>query len=456
MKAILLAVLALLVSSCAITRSEIDTYTITIRDTTVVESVRNAPGSHDDNGVVFPSSRTTYISRETTSYDSTHTREYPAFLRFGGLEFAGLITPSTNNGIGPGLLGVYSLLDSTRLPASIKNRDDVRSTIKGMIFRLMPMEYQLHWFEEAPNWVYGFSLVEVLAPDEKSENTLVSYVLNGNIKRRFYLRDRIPYVIASPFIGFGAYPSAYLHAGGELQVGSFGGFNLRAYLGYAAGFNYTTDPITKSAFPYFGFGVSALDFTNRVEETEREWKEYVHSGVEVSVLDISLFKAFANYRNLFDTTIPLPVTGAGIKIANAHFPLPFGNKHFWAGTSLFNYFALGFEQSTWSVLPIRAGYRHYLLAEDLTIEPYVEVNYYPSQYINIATKLRLDLFNGYTFSATLGYANGSTGAFVPRTIQKLLSDNGTTFSSVYLGVGIGLKDYLHTPEAVDAMRATER
>src|SRR4051812_34148364 len=99
----------MLLASCAITRTETDYYTITIRDTTYREAVRNVPGSHEDNGVVFPSSRVTNISRNTVSYDSTHERRYPNFLRAGGIEFAGLIGSSSTNGMGPGLFGLYSL-----------------------------------------------------------------------------------------------------------------------------------------------------------------------------------------------------------------------------------------------------------------------------------------------------------------------------------------------------------
>ena len=111
MKYILILIfLSALLSSC-VTRYEYDTYTITVRDSLVRERVRNAPGTGSENGTVFPSSRTTRISRESLSYDSTYERSYPAFLRYGGIEFGGLITGSSNPGFGPGLFGVYSLLD---------------------------------------------------------------------------------------------------------------------------------------------------------------------------------------------------------------------------------------------------------------------------------------------------------------------------------------------------------
>src|SRR5687767_11992737 len=54
--------MALSLSSCipmTVTRTETDYYTITVRDSTITEQVRNVPGSSTDNGVVFPSSRVT-------------------------------------------------------------------------------------------------------------------------------------------------------------------------------------------------------------------------------------------------------------------------------------------------------------------------------------------------------------------------------------------------------------
>src|SRR6185312_16487235 len=63
--------ICLTLSSC-VPRTEVDYYTITTRDTTYKETVHNVPGSKEDNGVVFPSSRVTEIARVTTSYDSTY------------------------------------------------------------------------------------------------------------------------------------------------------------------------------------------------------------------------------------------------------------------------------------------------------------------------------------------------------------------------------------------------
>ncbi|MEP7235883.1 MAG: hypothetical protein ABI778_11370, partial [Ignavibacteriota bacterium] len=257
-----------LLSGC-VTRNEYDTYSITVRDSLYRENVRNAPRSGEDNGTVFPSSRTTKLERESLSYDSTFQRSYPAFLRYGGIELAGLITGSSNLGLGAGILGAYTVLDSDRINNVFKPKQN--SIFKGQILRVGPVEYQLHWFDEAPNWTIGWNAYESIAKDDDPSNTLRSIGSNVYIRKRFWFRERPPYVFASPFFGISLLPSAYVNLGGELTFGSFGGFNLRAYAGLAAGFTWSpflraNSPSTTIVTPYIGLGVSALDFINKVSE----------------------------------------------------------------------------------------------------------------------------------------------------------------------------------------------
>jgi hypothetical protein len=244
----------------------------------------------------------------------------------------------------------------------------------------------------------------------------------------------------------------YVHAGSELTLGSFGGFNLRAYAGVAAGFNpWDTNAKSTVITPYLGFGVSALDFINKVWETQHEWKDYLHSAVEVSLADLDLLYATADYPNLFKIGGRIPVTGASVQLASAHFPLDFADGRFWAGTSLFKFFALGYNQALLSVLPLRFGYRKYLLAEDLTIEPFIEANYYPSSFINIGGRLRLNTFNDMNFGIVVGYANGSTGAFYNRILISRGSPIPADIASFYIGVSFSPKDRMNTPELVKAL-----
>ncbi|MEO6941055.1 MAG: hypothetical protein ABI444_13110 [Candidatus Kapaibacterium sp.] len=451
----LLFVLATMFTGC-ITRTEVDYYTLTLRDTTYHETVRNTPGSNADHGVVFPSTRDIRIERQTTSLDSSNERRYPDFLRFGGIEIAGLVGTSSSFGIGTGVFGLFALLDSNRINAIgnsfLGSHDSTSKIFKGLLFRFMPMEYRLRWFDDSPNWTIGTSIFELFAGDEKSSSVLTSFS-NVYIRKRYWVRDRIPYVIVTPFVGFSLLPSAYVNLGAEAQLGSFGGFNLRGYLGYINGFNWGSKQTVN--FPYIGLGVSALDFTNRVEETERQWKDYVHSAVEVSALEIGFLNAFNVAHNAFDSSFHLPITGGYFRLATAHFPLPFLDHHFWIGTSLINLMALGFAEYPTSFLPIRIGWRKYLIAEDLSFEPSLELNYYPSQYANLGLRLRLDTFSGYTLSLIGGYAYGTTGAFLPSILYTNGSGLSSTFSTVYLGISFGVKDYLLKSEVVEAQRATE-
>lgn len=58
-----------------ITRTEKDIYTRTLRDTSVIDAVRNAPGQRD-NGIVYPTSRIVEMRRDVMQVDSTTTSKY--------------------------------------------------------------------------------------------------------------------------------------------------------------------------------------------------------------------------------------------------------------------------------------------------------------------------------------------------------------------------------------------
>lgn len=455
----LVTLAGIFLSGC-VTRTEIDAYTITVRDTTFRSEVRNVPGPDGEHGIVYPSTRQTNVTRETLSYDSTYERDYPAFLRYGGLEFAGLVTGAAAPGYGPGLFGVYSLLDSNRVPNLDTAKHDY--IFKGHLFRILPLEYRLRWFDDAPDWTIGWNAYESIAQSDDPAKTLTSTFANLYLRKRYWIRDKKPYIIAAPYFGISLIPSAYFNLGGELILGSYGGFNIRGYLGIANGFTWKTfsNRVAENVTtPYIGIGVSALDFLNTVEELSVEWKDQKHSAIEISVLDAELLYATAGYPNLFDTTsVKLPVTGMSLQFATSHFPLPLWNGKFWAGTTLFKLFALGYNQFVFSVLPLRFGYREYLIAEDLTFEPFIEANYYPSSFANIGARLRLNTFRDMTVGFTAGYATGSTGAFLPSIIYEALnlergSKRPTEFSSFYIGISFGFKDRLYRPEVIRAMNA---
>jgi hypothetical protein len=449
-----------------LTRTETDYYTITIRDSTSRETVSNVPGSRTDNGVVFPSSRTTNIERHTLSFDSTHDRNYPNFLRAGGIETAGLIGTSSSNGLGPGLFGIYSLFTANQyLPPAEGTiwRPGVQNTnggqlFKGELLRFYPMEFRLRWFDDAPNWTVGWSAFELLAPDEQRGNWFESIGTNVYVRRRIFLRDQIPYIILSPYLGGSLVPSMYANLGGELQFGSLAGMNIRAYAGFADGFTWPGLGSGNSSFhgfPYFGLGTSVLDFTNKVEETGKEWKDYVYTGINVNIFEATLLVTSQKYLSIWsDSTIPF--SALQLKLASVEIPLPFGNYHFWAGTSLINWMPIAFDRQGLGIFPVRLGYRQYIFGEDLMLEPFVEYNYYPSTMLNIGARLKLDTKTANNIGITAGYVTGSPGDFTPQIFNTAGVSQATSFSTAYLGVSFFLGDWNKTPERVRELRALDR
>jgi len=455
-----------------VTRTETDYYTITDRDTVSHEIVRNAPGEAQDNGVVFPSSRETHSHRNTLSHDSTHDRNYPNFLRAGGLETAGLLGSSSSNGLGPGLFGIFALfnseqlfhLDSTPVAGTLYKPTDSlhpqntngNQTFKGELIRFMPYEYRLRWFNDAPNWTVGWSALELLQQDENRDHRLLSIATNIYLRRRFYISDQIPYLIFAPYFGVSVYPSPYINLGGEMDFGSLAGMNLRAYLGYAAGFNQWSPPVNSVNFPYFGLGVSVLDFVNLPEETEHEWKYYTHTGINVNILEATVLAVNSSgYTSFFDTSLAnLPIKGLQLKFANVEIPIPIWNYHLWAGTSLINWMAVSFEHQGVGVLPLRLGYRQYVFGEDLMVEPFIEYNYYPSTIFNIGAQIKLDTWTHENIGITLGYASGSAGAFSPQLFNTGALAQATDFSTAYLGISLYFGDWNKTPETIRETHTT--
>jgi hypothetical protein len=424
---------ALTLSGCSVSqyiiRTETDTYTITDRDSTVIETVHNIPGATLDTTPVEPSSRKIKTYAHTNSFDSVAKRFYPNFLRMGLIEVAGLYTSGRGSNAS-GLFGAYGAFNDDQPSASILWRSE--------LLRFAPLEIRLRWFNDAPNWTLGWSAYERWSMDDSSSHSFTSIASNLYVRRRFYLRDQIPYVIFAPYLGASALPSAYVNLGGELQVGSFGGLNLRAYAGLISGFNWF-DPTIGGTYPYVGLGVSALDFTNRVEETEREWKYYTKTTLNACIVE-------GSYNGS---------TWGQLRFASVEFPLPFWNYHFWAGTSLVDYMgfavssvnpSFGSDKAGLGILPISAGYRQYLGTDGFMLEPFVEASYYPSSFVNLGARLKIVLSDGLSVGGLVGFAAGSPGSFMTQ---------GQSFSGGYFGLTLSVGDYNNTPEKIRELRAEE-
>lgn len=452
-----------------ITRTEEDLYTITQSDTTIREDVHNAPGDRE-GGTIYPSPRTVTITREYVQRDSTVERHYPAFLRFGGIETASFLSGGSTDGAGNGLFGLYDLL-------TLNETDDTK-TFTANLYRFMPYEIRLRWFDDSPNWTIGTAAFEILQQQADSSSEIDSdEALLGAapiyIRKRYFLREKPPYIMVVPFFGVSLFgPNHYVNVGSTLDIGSIGGFNARAYAGFAAGVTNLYAGLVNEAgetsatgvtIPYVGIGVSALDFVNKTEELFIEWKDHDHNALEVSGLNIDLVRAISSERDPFATVLedttsgPPPITGLILRVASASIPMPVGDRRWFVGTSLFNLMALNGTDIAFGFLPIRTGYRFDLLNDELNLEPFAELTYFPSTALHMGGRLVLEVpeipevgLEGFPFTMNLvvGVVSGSTNLDVLTGVEELAAPD--SFTTPYVGFGIGVGNALFTPEEVMA------
>lgn len=452
---------AILFSSCTsvikkqLTRIEEDRFTITVNDTTVEKIINNPPGPRD-NGIIFPSPTTKVITHTKTQYDSTSERYYPNFIRAGLFEGVGLLgTSSPSEGFGSGLFGVFGIFDPEF--GSIKRGETRDVLFTGGLYRFGIFEWRLRWFRDAKHWTVGTSAVEMIVPEVDNAKSLVS-IFPIYIRKRFYLSESIPYIAITPAFGFGYFPSQYGNASVSLDFGSIGGLNFRIYAGLAAGINLansslnSTSASVSSTIPYIGLGTSVLDFLNKPEELDIEWKDHEHSSWSVGLLSFSINMSSAD-TSLFGYTQPTArnrnaqqaqtglFNGFSVRIAPVTLSLPFIDKRVFIGTSLLHLGFFGAKEFAMSVFPLRAGYWHTLIQDDLILEPSVEYNYYPSRVLNVSAALKLGVNEYVNLHLTGGVVTGNPIANVTDRLDIDVGD-AVEFTTFYLGFGIGINERL--------------
>lgn len=455
MKKIILLFLSLLLSiylnSC-VTRTETDLYTISDLDTTYVYHVRNAP-ENEDRGVVFPSSKVVEYQRNLIQHDSIVERYYPDFIRFGLFEAVGTYGGDADYSIGTGLLGVFP--DFGKLDENFRGDEGKFGT--GGIYRLGIIEKRIRWFRDSPNWTIGTHGIELIMPDARLEKSLLS-IAPLYLRKRWYLSEKIPYLSIAATFGLGYFPSQYINLSGSLELGSIGGLNLRAYIGAATGVNMETSTLIQKSdyansavantIPYAGLGVSVLDFHNIVAETEREWKDHEHSSWEVGLLQLGFMtstsenSAFANNSDSVD--IPF-FKGWFLRVANSKIALPLFDYKLYAGTSLLNIFVLGQNEWGFSVLPIRLGYWQTLVEDELTVEPFLELSYYPTYYFQLGSRVNLRIREMFNLSLEGGYINGGNNNDTDLFLQNSYGLN-SKYSKFYFGIVLNMADRLFYPQ----------
>ncbi|MDC1067671.1 hypothetical protein OAQ99_00775 [Candidatus Kapabacteria bacterium] len=480
MKYVISIILIALLSSCGtffdIDRKEKDVFVVTTQDTTYV-NFNESSTKNTDRGVLLPSDREILTERYVTSSDSVIKRSYPNFIRLGLFESAGLITNgNSENSISGGPVGVH--IDPS---INIEFRGKNGPLFGGGLYRVGIIEKRLRWFNDAENWTWGLHGFEMIMPDARAEESLMG-VLPFYVRKRWFLSDDIPYNVAtlhigvgwlgllSETLGYGLGGSGYLNIAGSYDIGSIGGFNARAYLGIAAGYNGQYNPLivgneylqddngvqiknsTSPVILYGGLGVSLLDFLNTVEETKQEFKEMKHSAWDIGLVQLAGINAFTD-KSIFlsdddlnsGTTDNQLVTGLAVRLINTSVGLPILNNRIWAGTSLLNIFYAGGIEGGVGILPIRLGYWQPLIKDELSIDPFIEYNYFPSTFIHLGARISIVLpdFRNHQFGIQFGYANGNPigglGGLRNSEVGGLL-ENYTKINNFYLGFYFGLWD----------------
>lgn len=433
------------------TRTETETYTIVVRDTINRIEQKNVPGQRD-YGIVYPSSKVIESTREITTRDSIVESDYPNFIRLGVLETNGLIGTSNVNQIGAGLFGIFHEVED--YPAN--ERGYKNKLFSGGYYRFGIAEWRLRWFRDAKNWTFGTSLAEFLAKDNLQENVLFS-IFPFYVKKRFFFWDKIPYVAVSPSFGFGFYPSQYVNINTALEIGSLGGLNLRLYAGIALGQNPKFSPLIRKlknvgtvsvTVPYFGVGMSFLDFVNIVPELYTEWKDHPHSSWNIGLIQFSLLNTNAD-TSISETTETF-FKGFQLRLTPTSVAIPILNNQFYLGTALLNAIFFGFKDYAIVILPLRLGYWQMVIPDELSFEPFIEYGYYPSEFVNAGGRLNLRVSDNLNLSISMGYVSGNNKRIVNASLNQDWFDNTPylNFSRYFIGVGIGILDRIFLPNEI--------
>jgi len=423
-----------------VTRTEKDTYTHTRQDTTFTVEYQNAPG---ERGVVYPSNRTITSQRALEQYDSTAERFYPNFIRFAVFESAGLLaTGPSDQAVGGGIFGVY-------VDPSEAFSDNIRpksAVFTGFLSRFATIEFPLYWFDELPTWTIGTSVGELFQFEATNARAVVG-TFPIYLRKRYFLRDQIPYVTLTGAVGLGFSPSQYLNLAASLDVGSLGGLNVRALTGIVLGRSLEQETIVQ---PYVGIGVSVLDFHNHPRELRRQWKDHEHSSWSIGLARIEPFLLLSGG----DTAATSPSIGLQLQLAPTTVAFPVGDHRICAGVDLFN-FVFAYRQQSgnrnspvgfgYGVLPLHAGYWIPIGNGAAAIEPFVMYSYFPHTMWQVAARLHLDAIEWLPLGITLGYISSDGFRVTGGTIADVVGRNILAFNVAYLGISMGIGGELFRP-----------
>jgi hypothetical protein len=433
-----------------VTRTEKELYTHTRHDTTTTIEYPNAPG---ERGIMYPSNRSIVTQRKLEQYDSTTERRYPNFIRFAAFETAGLIaTGPSDKAVSGGIFGIFfdpNETFSTRIaPKS--------SLFTGMLSRVATIELPLYWMDETPTWSIGTSLVELFQLEATNDRAIAG-VFPVYLRKRYFLRDAIPYVTVTGAIGLGFAPSQYLNLAISLDAGSLGGLNLRALAGLVLGRSIEEKTVTQ---PYLGLGVSVLDFHNHPRELRTEWSHHEHSSWNIGLARFEPFLLLSGG----DTLSSSSRFGFQLQIAPATIALPVGDHRICAGVDLFN-FVVAYRQEQarrnqdspigfgYGVLPVRLGYWLPIGRGAVAVEPFVMASYFPHTMWQVAARVHLGALDWLPLGITLGYISSSGLQIRSGTLADLVGTNVLAFNVAYIGISIGIAEEMFRPEQLRYYRS---
>jgi len=175
---------------------------------------------------------------------------------------------------------------------------------------------------------------------------------------------------------------------------------------------------------------------------EIEWKDYKHSSWNVGFLQFTLLNSNAD-ESVFAVKDPQSaiLKGFELKLANANIALPILDYKIYAGTTFFSVLTAGKNNYAISVLPIRIGYWHTLIPNELILEPFLEMGYYPMYSVNLGARLNLRLNEIFNLSLNTGYINASKDLSLGNDILNNLGIS-YDFSKFYIGISVNFYDRL--------------
>ncbi|MBI5648071.1 MAG: hypothetical protein HY962_14160 [Ignavibacteriae bacterium] len=394
-------------------------------------------------GVLRPSRKQTVVEKTVLEYDSICVFNYPRFARFGLAEISGLVAggrAAGDNRVGNGLLGVYNTLG----PRSTRDN----AIFNGYMARIGMWEHRFPAIGK--DWTIGSALFEAILNGTKDGQQLLGF-FPVYLKKRIALTDSRPQLSLQPYAGVSLLsPFRYFNTGVSLHAGSIGGANMFAHAGLAIGGRANPDASEIDevrVIPYVGLGLSMFDFFHNEKEMDTEWRYHEDPTRRTGLLQITLLRSSGSTpagivlgEGNDEITLFRDFDGFIGQFGIVSFPADKVLPHLTVGTSLINLLWLGNFEGAAGILPLRGAYEVWL-SRALLFEPFLEVNYYPSQVLHLGARLNFGDIEGCNIGLQLGGMYGSTGQLT----SNIFADWTQEVSGVYIGVSFSVFDYYSSP-----------